>query len=245
MAFDGGSGTTKLGFEGVSVMKKPVTYQKGMEADTRWGHWIVTDDVVFDSVTGKPIRCQKDITVNAGASLSAQVHWGRGEHYTGIEGETHVYVNGHVFKIKKDESVVVPRGSIHFSWNETNSPSKFHEIQQGPLCDEDDIMRCADKYKKPSEMNSDKEVVSLLLKVARERYDTEPGDSEYVAQDYMNSVKNFAREHECTPNPFANETFVDELRLYFENLIKSCKSDHQSLTPALSEIRQEQNCKAV
>lgn len=245
MAHDGAAGLATGDFKGACMGHEVITYAKDMEADTRWGHWIVTHDVVIDPVTGRPIRCEKDITVNSGASLSAQVHWGRGEHYKGLEGETKVYVNGHVFSIKEGESVIVPRGSIHFSWNESDAQSKFHEIQEGPLCDELDIMRSADQYKKSNQLNNDDEIVTILLKVARERFETEALQAGFVGQDWMNEVVSLAANSEKAENPFADETFVANLRTFFFDVVKKSREDHQRLTPPLPKSKPETTLETV
>lgn len=212
-------------------MTDAIVYEKGREADTRWGHWIVTHDVKKNPETGRPVECHKDITVNPGASLSAQLHWGRGERYTGLAGVTGVYVNGHVFTLNEGESVDVPRGSIHFSWNDGAVQSKFHEIQSGPLCDEADILRCADKYKRQEELDDDHSIVSLLLKIAKDRFEAEADRANMVAHDFMSEVVSRSAAAANPENPFDDESYVDGLNDYFHALVGQCKKDHDALTP--------------
>ena len=209
----------------------PKTYAKGMEEITRWGHWIVTHDVVFDGDT--PVECHKDITVNPGASLSAQLHWGRGETYEGLEGVTKVYVNGKIFEIGEGDTVEIPRGSIHFSWNESGEQSKFHEIQVGPLCDELDIKRCADKYKFPDELDSDRDIVNMMIQIAKDRYETKDIAAGFHDNDFMPDVLEIMKGFDYN---FDNGDAVEVLSSFFESMVEDAKTQHMTLTPDLPQI---------
>ena len=214
----------------VPEIKKARTYQKDMEEDTRWGHWVVTHDVVFadDGIT--PIEAQKDITVNPDASLSAQNHWGRGETYTWISGVTMVYVNGKIIPLEKDgDKIEIPRGSIHFSWNpSSDTKGVFHEVQHGPLCDEDDIMRCADKYKKQEQLDSDRDIADMMIAVAKDRYETEDLAADYDQNDFMPAVLEIAKNYDFN---FENGDCREELASMFESMIMDAKEKHKALTP--------------
>ncbi len=210
-------------FNEEAQMVEVVVYEKDVEEETRWGFWRVVTHPVECGKTGKIIECQKHITVNPEASLSLQVHKGRGETYIGLEGTTHVCVNGDIFELKEGEELYIPRGALHFSWNEGNEKSKFHEIQKGPLCNEGDIKRSADKYKLAHELDSDESVVEMMISVAKDRWD----NGERVTYDYGSD------------NPYIERVAnVDLLNIYQE-----CRHDKDKLRSKINEVLQK--CKKI
>ena len=204
-----------------------VVYAKGKDARTRWGYWIVNEHPVKCPDTGKIIRCEKYITVDPMASLSGQTHFGRGGKYIALEGTTMVYVNGRTVGLNSEHPTIeIPRGSLHFSWSEKGS--KFHEIQQGPNCDENDIMRCADKYKNASEMNSDADIIKLMIRTAKDRFETEDIEQSFVPHDFMPDVLDIIADFN---NDFNAEGAVVQLTAYFQAMIDDCKRTHRDRTP--------------
>ena len=212
----------------------PVVYAKGEEANTRWGHWIVCEHPVTNPETGKITRCEKHITVNPMASLSGQNHFGRGETYIGLEGVTKVYVNGKIFDIGVGDTVEIPRGSLHYSWSLNGS--KFHEIQHGVDCDEADIKRCADKYKTPDQLDSDDDIVHLMMAVAKDRYETEDISRPFDSNDFMPHVVKIL---DMNGHDFENTATQSALYDFFKSMIDDCKHQHKTSTPNPQQIQQK------
>jgi mannose-1-phosphate guanylyltransferase/mannose-6-phosphate isomerase len=91
--------------------------------------------------------CQvKHIVVNAGASLSLQLHHKRSEHWTVIRGVALVTCNDKEFELRENESTFIPLGSKHRLANNSESPVVIIEVQIGEYLGEDDIVRFEDRY---------------------------------------------------------------------------------------------------
>jgi hypothetical protein len=202
-------------------------YESGQEQITRWGSWRILGMPKICELTGKIIEAQKEIKVNKSASLSCQVHFGRGETYTGWFGKTMVCVNGTMIEMIEDTIVQIPRGSLHFSFS-VGGESIFHELQKGPDCNEDDILRSSDKYKKTEELNTDEEIVAFQVAVAKDRYETEDMSQVFHPNDFMPVVLDLMESHD---GGFNNQGFIKELKNYFGEILQKCKTLHAQLTP--------------
>jgi mannose-1-phosphate guanylyltransferase/mannose-6-phosphate isomerase len=88
----------------------------------------------------------KELIVNKRSSISLQKHYHRTEHWTIISGNPKITIGKEVFFKKVNESVLVPRGSIHRIENIYNKPVKIIEAQLGALLKETDIVRYQDMY---------------------------------------------------------------------------------------------------
>ena len=88
----------------------------------------------------------KELIVNNKSSISLQKHYHRTEHWTIISGNPKITIGKEVFFKKVNESVLVPRGSIHRIENIYNKPVKIIEAQLGALLKETDIVRYQDMY---------------------------------------------------------------------------------------------------
>lgn len=98
-------------------------------------------------VLGKGKNFQsKKITVIPGAQLSLQRHKKRAEHWVVVFGIATVTVGDKVFKLKKNESTFIPKGTIHRLQNKSKEPLCIIEIQTGEYFGEDDIERFHDHY---------------------------------------------------------------------------------------------------
>ena len=73
----------------------------------------------------------KEITVNKKSSISLQKHQHRAEHWTITNGKPKIIIGKKVFFKKVNESVFVPKGSIHRIINIYNEPVKIIEAQLG------------------------------------------------------------------------------------------------------------------
>ena len=88
----------------------------------------------------------KELIVNKKSSISLQKHHHRTEHWTIISGKPKITIGKEVFFKKVNESVIIPRGSIHRIENIYNEPVKIIEAQLGTILKETDIVRYQDMY---------------------------------------------------------------------------------------------------
>ena len=88
----------------------------------------------------------KELIVNKRSSISLQKHHHRTEHWTVIVGTPKITIGKKIFFKKINESVFVPKGSIHRIENLYNKPVKIVEAQLGSILKESDIVRYQDVY---------------------------------------------------------------------------------------------------
>jgi mannose-1-phosphate guanylyltransferase/mannose-6-phosphate isomerase len=88
----------------------------------------------------------KELIVNKKSSISLQKHYHRNEYWTVTGGKPKITIGKKVFFKKINESVFVPRGSIHRIENIYNEPVKIVEAQLGSILKETDIVRYQDEY---------------------------------------------------------------------------------------------------
>jgi len=100
----------------------------------------------YDSVDSGPNYQVKRITVNPGARLSLQRHKHRAEHWVVVEGLASVHVDGVDHILNANDSVYIPKGSVHCLANKTDEPLHLVEVQSGSYLGEDDIERLEDLY---------------------------------------------------------------------------------------------------
>ncbi|WP_444935183.1 mannose-1-phosphate guanylyltransferase/mannose-6-phosphate isomerase [Microbulbifer sp. JTAC008] len=100
----------------------------------------------YDSI-GAGDRFQvKRITVNAGASLSLQMHHHRAEHWVVVSGTALVQRGDEELMLAENESVYIPVGAKHRLKNPGLLPLEIIEVQSGSYLGEDDIVRFDDVY---------------------------------------------------------------------------------------------------
>jgi mannose-1-phosphate guanylyltransferase len=100
----------------------------------------------YESLGSRP-GCQvKHIVVNAGASLSLQLHHKRAEHWIVLKGVALVTCDNKEFELRPNESTYIPAGSKHRLTNPSNNPIEIIEVQIGEYLGEDDIVRFEDLY---------------------------------------------------------------------------------------------------
>jgi len=88
----------------------------------------------------------KELIVNSKSSISLQKHKYRTEHWTVTSGRPKITINKKKFFKKVNESIFVPKGSIHRIENIFKKPVKILEIQTGSILKESDIIRYKDIY---------------------------------------------------------------------------------------------------
>lgn len=100
-----------------------------------WGEWHVLD--VDRGYKVKRLHILPD------QAISLQYHNHRSEHWTIVQGEGKVIVDGNIFTISKGESFHVPRMALHKITNTHLHETLIAiEVQMGEICSEDDIVRC-------------------------------------------------------------------------------------------------------
>jgi mannose-1-phosphate guanylyltransferase/mannose-6-phosphate isomerase len=88
----------------------------------------------------------KELTVNKNSSISLQKHHHRAEHWTVTNGKPKITIGKKVFFKKINESIFIPKGSIHRIENIYKEPIKIIEAQLGYVLKETDIVRYKDVY---------------------------------------------------------------------------------------------------
>ncbi len=88
----------------------------------------------------------KRITVNPGASLSLQMHHHRSEHWIVVKGTAKVTIADRETFVHENESVYVPKSTLHRLENPGKIPLEIIEVQVGEYVEEDDIKRFEDVY---------------------------------------------------------------------------------------------------
>ncbi len=88
----------------------------------------------------------KKITVNPGASLSLQMHHHRSEHWIVVKGTAKVKIADKEFFVHENESIYVPKSTLHRLENPGKIPLEIIEVQVGEYVEEDDIKRFEDLY---------------------------------------------------------------------------------------------------
>jgi len=88
----------------------------------------------------------KRIVVNPGARLSLQMHYHRSEHWVVVRGAAEVQIGELEKNVHENESVYVPKSSLHRLANPGKVPLEIIEVQNGEYVGEDDIVRVDDVY---------------------------------------------------------------------------------------------------
>ena len=100
-----------------------------------WGEWHV-----LDVDRGYKV---KRLSILPDQAISLQYHNHRSEHWTIVQGEGKVIVDGNIFTVSKGESFHVPRMALHKITNTHLHETLIAiEVQMGEICSEDDIVRC-------------------------------------------------------------------------------------------------------
>lgn len=103
-----------------------------------WGSYTVLEE-------GERYKIKR-IVVYPGARLSLQKHYHRSEHWVVIRGAAHVTIGDKEVTIHENESVYVPKSTLHRLENPGKVPLEIIEVQNGEYVGEDDIVRVEDMY---------------------------------------------------------------------------------------------------
>jgi mannose-1-phosphate guanylyltransferase len=88
----------------------------------------------------------KEITINRKSSISLQKHHHRSEHWTITSGKPKITLGKKVFFKNINESIFIPKGSVHRIENTFKKPVRIVEAQLGNVLKETDIVRYKDIY---------------------------------------------------------------------------------------------------
>lgn len=92
----------------------------------------------------------KRIVVKPGERLSLQMHYHRSEHWVVVKGAARVTIGDRVINVHENESVYVPKSTLHRLENPGKIPLEIIEVQNGEYVGEDDILRLEDNYQRDS-----------------------------------------------------------------------------------------------
>jgi mannose-1-phosphate guanylyltransferase/mannose-6-phosphate isomerase len=88
----------------------------------------------------------KRIVVNPAEKLSLQMHYHRSEHWVVVKGTAKVLIGEREWLIHENESVYVPKSTLHRLENPGKVSLEIIEVQNGEYLGEDDIIRTDDRY---------------------------------------------------------------------------------------------------
>ncbi len=93
----------------------------------------------------------KKIVVNPNGKLSLQMHYHRSEHWVVVTGNAKVTIGDKESFINENESVYIPKSTMHRLENKGKIPLEIIEVQNGEYLEEDDIVRYDDVYGRTKE----------------------------------------------------------------------------------------------
>jgi len=88
----------------------------------------------------------KELEINPKSSISLQKHLFRSERWIIMSGKPNITIGNKKFFPTHNESVFVPKGTVHRIENSFNIPAKIIEVQMGSILKENDIIRYKDIY---------------------------------------------------------------------------------------------------
>jgi mannose-1-phosphate guanylyltransferase/mannose-6-phosphate isomerase len=103
-----------------------------------WGSYTVLED-------GQRYKIKR-IVVNKGEKLSLQMHHHRSEHWVVIKGVARVTIGEELKFVHENESIYIPKSTLHRLENPGKVPLEIIEVQNGEYVEEDDIVRVDDMY---------------------------------------------------------------------------------------------------
>lgn len=103
-----------------------------------WGSYTVLEE-------GERYKIKR-IVVNPNERLSLQMHYHRSEHWVVVKGAAKVTIGDKEINIHENESVYVPKSTLHRLENPGKVPLEIIEVQNGEYVGEDDIVRVEDVY---------------------------------------------------------------------------------------------------
>jgi len=103
-----------------------------------WGQYIILEEGLRHKV--------KRIVVDPLQRLSLQMHYHRSEHWIVVRGTAKATIGSEEQLVHENESVYVPKSTVHRLENPGKVPLELIEVQVGEYVGEDDIVRFEDIY---------------------------------------------------------------------------------------------------
>jgi mannose-1-phosphate guanylyltransferase/mannose-6-phosphate isomerase len=103
-----------------------------------WGSYTVLEE-------GERYKIKR-VVLNPGEKLSLQKHYHRSEHWVVVKGTAKVTIGDKEIFTHENESVYVPKSTLHRLENPGKVPLEIIEVQNGEYVGEDDIVRIEDHY---------------------------------------------------------------------------------------------------
>ena len=100
----------------------------------------------YDSIDFGDCFQVKRLLINPGAKISLQKHRHRAEHWVVVKGLATITRGKKIIELKINQSIFIPKGTIHRIENKQDSPLEIIEVQTGDYLGEDDIIRIEDDY---------------------------------------------------------------------------------------------------
>ncbi len=88
----------------------------------------------------------KELIVKPKGTLSLQKHFHRSEHWVVTQGKPQITLNNKFFLKKPNETIFIPKGTIHRIQNSSDKTVRIMEVQLGSILKETDIVRYEDIY---------------------------------------------------------------------------------------------------
>ena len=105
-----------------------------------WGSFTVLEE-------GERYKIKK-IVVYPGGRLSLQMHYHRSEHWVVVRGTAKVRIGDKEMYVRENESVYIPKTTLHRLENPGRVNLEIIEVQNGEYIGEDDIVRFEDDYER-------------------------------------------------------------------------------------------------
>ncbi len=100
----------------------------------------------YKTLSSSPSYIIRELTINSGDFLSAQMHQHRSESITIVSGTAHITIDGEEFVLSANETISIPEKTIHAIMNKQSTDLVLIETQSGEYLGEDDIVYFSDDY---------------------------------------------------------------------------------------------------
>ncbi len=111
-----------------------------------WGSYTVLEE-------GERFKVKR-IRVEPHQKLSLQFHYHRSEHWVVVKGTARVRIGEKEHYLHENESIYVPKSTVHRLENPGKVPLEMMEVQVGEYVGEDDIVRLEDVYGRVQEQST-------------------------------------------------------------------------------------------
>jgi mannose-1-phosphate guanylyltransferase/mannose-6-phosphate isomerase len=103
-----------------------------------WGYYTLLEE-------GERYKVKR-LCIYPGKSISLQMHHHRAEHWVVVKGTARVIKGEKEHYVHENESIYIPKSTVHRLENPGKVDLHLIEIQTGEYIEEDDIIRLEDEY---------------------------------------------------------------------------------------------------